>query len=516
MDQEKIKDNYKNLIQKCLRFKRFRFFGIFKQEEITKAFKTKKKIFNRLNSALLRKLCDQQGVNIGCFRDIADTAFLNILNNIWFFLNKLIKFFLVNKSILPNEYDGFILEDEGKYELIFKEIQKKYSKNNLIDKVLIIFYGFGWINKKLKKVCVKNKDILKGYGSKIWGELKNLTEALSKEQINYLKIIVKDKDFELLKQNCFSYRKFKLPEADLIEEIVKNAIDYLCEVQKSLGGGKSFVIFRSLCRNARILINKESYISETINACFSEIKFDDYNELNKAILVKIGIDRFIKSIKKIGIRQVEKGIASYYLRDLVSEKNHLKLEFTINGKKKQFDTRFARYCFKTPTNANKFLYITGLILLPCVFKNEIEKELEKPRFQDSIKKEYEENFNQLLKWKEDFVTKYQGKNWHKFIEDNKKDLTNLCGSEVTHILTMFSIDQLFNGSKEEENKYKQNYGLLNELFYLKCQSQCNLSSQYLCWNKFEPKVNDEPALICSLCNISKYCLITDIPYIWGD
>ena len=68
-----------------------------------------------------------------------------------------------------------------------------------------------------------------------------------------------------------------------------------------------------------------------IYECFQEIEFDENNIVNEANKVQKGIKRFNEKRKNKGIEQVGEDIASYFLRDLVTQNNHLDIKYDKGG-----------------------------------------------------------------------------------------------------------------------------------------------------------------------------------------
>lgn len=488
----------KKLVLECLKFKRFRFFPLFSEEDVKKHQSSSDRLIQRLNSALLRRLTDQQGGSIGIFRDIHDNELIEVLKRIWTFLNKIVQFFLINNNLINESYNDFILEDKN----AFTNLLVFFDENQLDEKIELQFKYF------YKAFSFFEVNITGKYGDKIWICLNDAVKILNQNQKEILINSINHKSFKELKSIYVTFNPETLSEEKKNEQIIKNTISIIQKAQKSIGGSKAFIIFKSLCFNAKIISKNPLFLFNTIKKCFLNIPFKEENLIENATKVQDGIKLFLKELNKNGIQQVGEKIGPYYLRDLVTEKNHLDIDLKINGKKERFNTKFARYCFKRDSNATKFLILSGLILLPSLYKDIITKQINDA----SLNKKAQDTYEQCLNFIEHIKKKFtKGNiNWYTLIVESKKDFDYYSDKYETHVLVKIALNSLFNKKITEERKYIENFGLLNEIFYLKCQSQCNISSQYLCWNSFEPHVLDEKSPIYSFCNVAQYCLLTKI------
>jgi len=494
---EEIKLNYKSLIQKCVEIKRFRVFPLFSESDIQKYQTSSNKLIKRINRSLLSRLTDQVGGSIGVFRSLEDQDLIDLLNQTWLFLNKFIQFFLQNNGLIDKSYDNYVLEDEMNYNILQKNLIDDGIKEEIKSQIKYFYKAFSFFKIKLKEQ----------YGREIWISLNDAVKNLTEEQKELLANIINHESFKML-NNLFDSE-----EVDN-ENIFEKAFNLVEQAQKSIGGSKAFVILRSLCINAKILRNNPLFLYNTIRKCFINIKYQKDNILKNSYCVQKGITLFLRELKNFGIKEIGENMASYYLRDLVTEKNHLDIIVNINRKEERFNTRFARYCFKKDTNASKFLVLTGLIMLPSFYYKEIDSLISKAllREKEQIK------FRKCLDFVEHIKTAYLNENisWHELILKNKKVLDTFSSMNEIHIIVKISIDLIFDHQIEDESKYKENFGILNEIFYLKCQSQCNISSQYLCWKIFKPEIKNENPPILSFCNIAQYCLLTNVNNLWAN
>lgn len=225
MNVNNIKTNYKQLIENCFTFNRNRFFNIFLSKEILEKGDETEFILTRINSSILHRLADQQGGGLGIFTDFKDEVRINLLSNIWSFLNILVKIFLIHEELLDTSYNDMILEDIDKCEQILKKTEST-SKN--FNSLLFIFNGLSKIPKYFNE---EYKQELQGYGPKVWESLNTFTDHLDPLYFKELnEIFSGTKEFTML----LNRDGLKL-SSDVLEN-VRNLLNSIKVAHNSLGG----------------------------------------------------------------------------------------------------------------------------------------------------------------------------------------------------------------------------------------------------------------------------------------